>query len=136
MPERVQLRRTKGWKMPPNTVIVDRRTVFGNPSACRKHGCKRNPCACCDMSGEDYCCLDVFREYVMSGLEGRPSRTATFNVACDAVAGYPHRTELIRRLPELRGKNLACWCALNRPCHADVLLELANEAHCPGDENG
>lgn len=27
---------------------------------------------------------------------------------------------------DLRGKNLACWCALDKPCHADVLLELAN----------
>lgn len=32
--------------------------------------------------------------------------------------GYP--------LGELRGKNLACWCRLDQPCHADVLLELAN----------
>jgi hypothetical protein len=29
-------------------------------------------------------------------------------------------------LPTLRGKNLACWCALDKPCHADVLLEIAN----------
>jgi hypothetical protein len=28
---------------------------------------------------------------------------------------------------ELRGKNLACWCPLDKPCHADILLELANE---------
>ena len=27
---------------------------------------------------------------------------------------------------ELRGKNLVCWCALDAPCHADVLLEIAN----------
>lgn len=27
---------------------------------------------------------------------------------------------------DLRGKNLACWCSLDVPCHADVLLELAN----------
>lgn len=27
----------------------------------------------------------------------------------------------------LRGKDLACWCPLNQPCHADVLLEIANE---------
>ena len=27
---------------------------------------------------------------------------------------------------ELRGKDLACWCPLDKPCHADVLLELAN----------
>lgn len=31
-------------------------------------------------------------------------------------------------LAPLRGKNLACWCALDAPCHADVLLELANPA--------
>lgn len=36
------------------------------------------------------------------------------------------RDELNRRLPELRGKNLACWCPEGSPCHADVLLELAN----------
>lgn len=29
-------------------------------------------------------------------------------------------------LSELRGKDLACWCALDQPCHADVLLRLAN----------
>ncbi|HET7675665.1 MAG TPA: DUF4326 domain-containing protein [Gammaproteobacteria bacterium] len=29
-------------------------------------------------------------------------------------------------IKELRGKNLACWCPLDAPCHADVLLELAN----------
>jgi hypothetical protein len=28
---------------------------------------------------------------------------------------------------ELRGKNLACWCAIGQPCHADVLLEIANK---------
>jgi hypothetical protein len=30
-------------------------------------------------------------------------------------------------LSELRGKNLACYCKLDEPCHADVLLELANK---------
>lgn len=28
---------------------------------------------------------------------------------------------------ELRGKNLACWCSLDEPCHADILLKIANE---------
>ena len=27
----------------------------------------------------------------------------------------------------LRGKDLVCWCPLDQPCHADVLLKLANE---------
>lgn len=31
------------------------------------------------------------------------------------------------RLSVLRGKNLACWCKVGDPCHADVLLELANK---------
>ena len=32
--------------------------------------------------------------------------------------------EDVRR--ELRGKDLACWCPLDQPCHADVLLQIAN----------
>ena len=28
---------------------------------------------------------------------------------------------------DLRGKDLACWCPLDQPCHADVLLKVANE---------
>lgn len=31
----------------------------------------------------------------------------------------------------LRGKNLACWCKPGDPCHADVLLEIANEQPVP-----
>lgn len=31
-----------------------------------------------------------------------------------------------RAVKELRGKNLACWCRLDEPCHAAVLLEIAN----------
>lgn len=28
---------------------------------------------------------------------------------------------------ELRGKNLACWCPIGGPCHADVLLAAAKK---------
>ncbi|WP_019732123.1 DUF4326 domain-containing protein [Mycobacterium avium] len=28
---------------------------------------------------------------------------------------------------ELAGHDLACWCPPDQPCHADVLLELANQ---------
>lgn len=34
----------------------------------------------------------------------------------------------------LRGKNLACWCELGSPCHADVLIEFANSPHLRGEE--
>jgi hypothetical protein len=36
-----------------------------------------------------------------------------------------NNAELLAALPELRGQSLVCWCAPD-PCHADVLLELAN----------
>ena len=35
------------------------------------------------------------------------------------------REEEIKK--ELKGKNLACWCPLGQPCHADILLKIANE---------
>ena len=40
------------------------------------------------------------------------------------------RAELQHWLGPLRDKNLACWCELGRPCHADVLIELANRPVC------
>ena len=36
----------------------------------------------------------------------------------------PRNIRAIRRV--LAGKNLACWCKPGTPCHADVLLEIAN----------
>lgn len=39
--------------------------------------------------------------------------------------GIPPSIDEMKR--ELAGKNLACWCAPNTPCHADVLLDLVNE---------
>ena len=38
----------------------------------------------------------------------------------------PFTIEQVRQ--DLRGKNLACWCPLDQPCHADVLLQVANAA--------
>jgi Domain of unknown function (DUF4326) len=32
---------------------------------------------------------------------------------------------------ELSGWNLACWCPLGSPCHANVLLEIANQKRSP-----
>lgn len=52
--------------------------------------------------------------------------TATKAEAAKVCRCLYERTFLARDLPELRGKNLACWCPLSEPCHADVLLEIAN----------
>ena len=41
-------------------------------------------------------------------------------------ADYPGQAASRAALDSLRGHNLACWCPLNAPCHADVLLDLAS----------
>ncbi len=42
-----------------------------------------------------------------------------------------HRAAMLTSLSELRGKNLSCWCKPSEPCHADVLLRIANEEREP-----
>lgn len=37
------------------------------------------------------------------------------------------RELILSSMGELRGKGLACWCKEDEPCHADVLLEIANQ---------
>lgn len=131
-PVRLQLKRTRGFRLQEVSLAtnglparkVDRSTRFGNPFVCSPHNCNRNPCDCCP--GATRCCVDVFREYVESGIEGRPSRTGSLRAMLDGDNGYLARNALVARLPELAGHNLACWCAPDAPCHADVLLDLAN----------
>lgn len=73
---------------------------------------------------------------------GRPSKWGNpFRVGEPDWVGYwrardrAHAVDLYREAmvyahpkirAELRGRDLACWCPLDQPCHADVLLELAN----------
>jgi hypothetical protein len=80
---------------------------------------------------------------------GRPSRWGNFVRVGDLGAdGQPYTAQqtvdLYRRatrfwtenelpLAPLRGHDLACWCPLDQPCHADVLLELAGAVTTFGD---
>lgn len=112
MPERIQLRRVKGWRMPPNTVKVTR-----GKGAAGRWG---NPW--------------IIGRNTVSGHWFVASPIHTFPIYCGneegarAVAIEGFRAHTASKLPvhELRGKNLACFCPLDKPCHADVLLELAN----------
>jgi hypothetical protein len=54
--------------------------------------------------------------------------------ARDAVARYERAIDDDPAVPsstdiraELAGSDLACWCALDQPCHADVLMSIAND---------
>lgn len=138
-PVRVQLSRRAGWRMPENTVKVDRSTRFGNPFVCmRPYGCPKSPIY--DHGEEEdgtpsmHCCVETFRLWVEQGIRGEESRIigkgGGLRAAFMAANGNVERTKLVDGLPKLRGKNLACWCALDAPCHADVLLDLANRPVC------
>ena len=107
--------------MPPNTVSIARPTRWGNPftiEAALDVGYFRptdNPVL------QRAFLVDAFRDW-LSGSErywmGAPSDKA--------------RDAMLSGIHELRGKNLACWCPLvdvdgnPMPCHADILLEIAN----------
>jgi hypothetical protein len=62
-----------------------------------------------------------------AGQDGDGSRAYLVGL----FASYLDRAEqadlLCAMRKELRGKDLACWCPLDQPCHADVLLRIANE---------
>lgn len=102
MPERVQLRRSKGWRKPPGVVVVARPSKWGNPVPLR---------------GSDR--PTVVRQF----REGLDARRAGTLPPGSPFAAYPSDEEI---RAELRGRDLACWCPLEGPCHADVLLEIAN----------
>jgi hypothetical protein len=99
MPKRIQRQRTAGWQMPPNTVYVGRPTKWGN-------------------------------NYVVGTLShDDPPKPLTAQEAVELFEMIQVNEMLDDEIDfaELRGKDLACWCPLDRPCHADVLLKLANE---------
>ncbi|MCL2092991.1 MAG: DUF4326 domain-containing protein [Treponema sp.] len=88
MPKRIQRKRTKGWRMPPDTIYVGRGSRWGNP-----------------FTGPN--AVKQFEELMMANNK---ARTNYMQMLID----------------QLRGKDLACWCSLEKPCHADILLMLAN----------
>lgn len=106
---RIQRKRTKGWRMPPNTVYVGRGSVFGNPFTSAGRVCAGWSEPMATML------VDMFKEW----LAGSDRQWA-------GAASYHARANMLAALPRLGGKNLACWCPLHQPCHADVLLEIAN----------
>lgn len=113
MADRIQIKRTKGWKLRPGTVKVDRTTSFGNPYKVLK----------CDGG---YLIATPKSPAGRGTVYGEKPQAiarcvALFRIYCDAE---PTFRELVRT--HLRGLNLACWCKPAEPCHADVLLEIAN----------
>lgn len=102
LPTRIQLSRTAGGRMPAGAVKVDRTTRWGNPF--HHHG--------------DGAPMDA-------ALAVRLFERLITEQGAWAMRGVVSTADDVRR--ELRGRTLACWCALDAPCHAEVLLRLANQ---------
>lgn len=99
MPKRLQRKRQAGYSLKAlstNYAVVSRPGQFGNPFEVRKHGRAE--------------AVALYRRWL--GGEHFPEVTHPRPTA-DELAG-------------LRGKDLACYCSTDGPCHADILLEWAN----------
>ena len=100
-PQRIRLSRAKGWRIPPNTVKAARPSQWGNLY----------------RIGDTVWHIDNTRRVVRDA----------------AMAARLHREWLEHwlkvypgLLESLRGKDIACWCGLDKPCHVDTILELSN----------
>lgn len=118
MPERVRLSRRRGYRKPAWAVVVARPTKWGNPFHAADFPPKHQP-------------LDGFH-VLRRDREQRRQAVAAFEAELlvalfDDDGANDDRFRIIAEsLDELRGKDLACWCPLDGPCHADVLLRFAN----------
>lgn len=132
MPQRIELKRVKGWRLPEGAVAVSRPTRWGNPFwpgqrvispgaygsvASPYHGCR--PAGCYGTGPRAYEitrvqdtaeAVTLFASYVRADPSGWPPDDIRYS---------------------LGGRDLACWCPPG-PCHADVLLELANSSDGKG----
>lgn len=114
-PQRIQLRRHAGFNLQAASfamnglaaIKVDRTTRWGNPFVVGEEGVPDARAA-----------VRLFRK-----LLDRPD------------LGEHHQFFVFTRerlRADLGGRNLACWCPVGQPCHAEVLLELSNEnTHAP-----
>lgn len=112
MPERIQRKRIAGWRMPEGAIYVGRPSQWGNPYVAGP-GRPRMPWlpegTVLTVEQTVACYADMVRG---GGPNIKGDKWLTSQVG------------VIRYL--LAGHDLVCWCPLDQPCHADVLLEIAN----------
>ena len=117
MPKRIQRHRTKGWRMPEGAIYVGRPTIWGNPYRVVRQG---------KTTWEVYAFEDSSPTASFVSRTGVEARAFAVERLLCLIDNHrdPWGADRIRN--ELAGSDLACWCPLGQPCHADVLLEIAN----------
>lgn len=120
-PRRIQLRRTKGWRKPEGAIYVGRASNgdqagrWGNPFRITD---LINDGVAIDVEDGRAIAVELFRSWLAG--------TLTPDERGDLPPFTGQREWILGHLHLLAGKTLACWCPSDQPCHADVLLELAN----------
>lgn len=145
-PKRIQLRRTKGWRKPEGAVSVARPTKWGNPfkvgtrAALARVPAIDHPDQAWEYEGRisadgmrhDYhhpggAVTEVHVRYMTRAETVECYRAYVTDGAWPLDGWEPRHAPSVEKIrAELAGKDLACWCPLYEPCHADVLLEIAN----------
>lgn len=135
MPERIQLRRTKGWRKPDGAVVVTRPGRWGNPfkvgdvitpahrhwGAVQEHALWVPPRP--PRGSPLYEVEGGWQDITVESAEHAVQLYATWVMGHIGESGYVFGVEVAC---ELRGRDLCCWCRIGDPCHADWLLEFAN----------
>jgi hypothetical protein len=98
MPKRIQLQTKHGWRKPRDVVVVTATSKWANPW-------RLGPSTTRDSV------VEAYKRWLFGQMGNDFSK---------------ERQAVVTSLHELRGRDLACWCPLDEPCHADVLLEIAN----------
>ncbi len=126
MPSRIQRARTKGYRLPPGAIYVGRPTIWGNPFPVDIYGAEG--------------AAERFRRLMAGRMSADESEHSSH---WGDLTPFTVRRSIMRRIAELLGHDLVCWCGLCdmhrafgkplgshcpccEPCHADVLIEIAN----------
>lgn len=128
-PKRIQLSRQKGWRKPEGAVVVARPSKWGNPFVIRQRfsGAPQPYEVVTVSDGPDGETAEHWR-YAHSAAGAAAAAVELFELHIGPMGSYEYDADRMAALRALAGKDLACWCPLDQPCHADVLLELANGA--------
>jgi len=105
LPQRIQRKRTKGWKQPKLTCYCGRGSKWGNPF----------------IVGEKFtvCAYDLSYEFVMTLMLS----LSLYEKWLDEMINL----ELVDLTELLKYDYLSCWCPLDQKCHVDILISKLKE---------
>jgi hypothetical protein len=121
MPQRIQRKRTKGWRA-EGAAYVGRGTAFGNPWAIVRTDTITGWAV--QWAGHTNQHRPLGLKDFVPANDQRDAHALAVELYETWVHAHPTLLERVRR--DLAGRDLTCWCAEDLPCHVDTLLTLAN----------